>query len=40
MRSIQITPDLQEWNYGDYEGLTIQDVHDLRKKKGQGNERN
>lgn len=31
---IQITNALQEWDYGDYEGMTVMDIHELRKKQG------
>lgn len=31
---VEITPWLQEWDYGEYEGLTIDEVHELRKQRG------
>lgn len=31
---VQITKSLQEWDYGDYEGLTALDIHEMRKKQG------
>jgi probable phosphoglycerate mutase len=30
----EITEDIAEWNYGDYEGLKNQEIRLLRKKKG------
>ncbi|TQB68220.1 hypothetical protein MPDQ_003780 [Monascus purpureus] len=39
-KTIHVTPLIQEWDYGDYEGLTIEEVHKLRKQKGQHNGRN
>lgn len=39
-KTIHVTPLIQEWDYGDYEGLTIDEVHKLRKQKGQHNGRN
>lgn len=29
-----VTDRLKEWDYGDYEGMTIDEVHELRKKRG------
>ncbi|KAJ5105346.1 hypothetical protein NUU61_002693 [Penicillium alfredii] len=37
--NIQVTPCLQEWDYGDYEGLTLRDIHQLRQKQAQEQER-
>jgi probable phosphoglycerate mutase len=36
---VEVTERLKEWDYGDYEGLTIDEVHQLRKERGleQGN---
>jgi broad specificity phosphatase PhoE len=29
-----VTDRLAEWDYGEYEGLSIEEVHELRKKRG------
>lgn len=31
---VQITKALQEWDYGEYEGLTDENIHEVRKQKG------
>jgi probable phosphoglycerate mutase len=31
---VEVTERLKDWDYGEYEGLTITEVHELRKKKG------
>lgn len=31
---IQITEDIREWDYGDYEGITSPDIREMRKKQG------
>lgn len=33
-RSILVTSMLQEWDYGEYEGLTLADIHRERMRKG------
>ncbi|KAL2217645.1 phosphoglycerate mutase family protein [Thermoascus aurantiacus ATCC 26904] len=38
--TVEVTPWLQEWDYGDYEGLTIGEVHRLRKDRGLDKGRN
>ena len=32
--NIEITEDLREWDYGDYEGLTAREVSERRRAKG------
>lgn len=31
---VQITEDIREWDYGDYEGITSPEIRELRKKQG------
>lgn len=33
---VQITEDIREWDYGDYEGITSPEIRELRKKQGIG----
>lgn len=33
---VQITEDIREWDYGDYEGITSPQIRELRKKQGIG----
>jgi len=33
---VQITEDIREWDYGDYEGLTSPQIRELREKEGKG----
>lgn len=33
---VQITADIREWDYGDYEGITSPDIRALRQKQGLG----
>lgn len=34
---IVYTDKLKEWNYGEYEGKTIEEVHELRRQRKQEN---
>jgi len=34
--TIQITEDIREWDYGDYEGVTSPEIREMRKKAGIG----
>jgi probable phosphoglycerate mutase len=34
-----ITEDIAEWDYGDYEGLVVGEIHALRKARGLDRER-
>ena len=34
--TVQITEDIREWDYGDYEGLTSPQIREKRKEMGQG----
>lgn len=38
--TVEVTPWLKEWDYGEYEGLTIGQVHKLRKDRGLDKGRN
>ncbi|KAI0021441.1 histidine phosphatase superfamily [Xylariomycetidae sp. FL0641] len=31
---IEVTPDVREWDYGDYEGITSAQIRDIREKQG------
>jgi len=33
---VQITEDIREWDYGDYEGITSPQIREQRKKEGKG----
>ncbi|KAI4129364.1 MAG: hypothetical protein LQ347_003811 [Umbilicaria vellea] len=33
---VQITEDIREWDYGDYEGLTSRQIKEQREKSGEG----
>ncbi|KAG9242714.1 histidine phosphatase superfamily [Calycina marina] len=33
---VQVTEDIREWDYGDYEGITSPDIKEQRKKAGLG----
>jgi probable phosphoglycerate mutase len=33
---IEVTEDIREWDYGDYEGKTSAQIREERKKKGEG----
>ena len=32
---VQITEDIREWDYGDYEGLTSKTIREQRKERGE-----
>jgi len=34
--NVEITEDIREWDYGDYEGITSPQIRELRKKQGIG----
>ncbi|CAG8962030.1 hypothetical protein HYFRA_00014139 [Hymenoscyphus fraxineus] len=34
--SVEVTEDIREWDYGDYEGITSPEIRELRKKQGLG----
>ncbi|KAH6668190.1 histidine phosphatase superfamily [Halenospora varia] len=34
--NVEITEDIREWDYGDYEGITSPEIRELRKKQGIG----
>jgi probable phosphoglycerate mutase len=31
---VTVTEDIAEWDYGEYEGLVVQDIHQRRKQQG------
>jgi broad specificity phosphatase PhoE len=33
---VEITEDIREWDYGDYEGITSQQIREERKERGEG----
>jgi len=33
---VEITQDIREWDYGDYEGITSHEIRERRKKEGKG----
>lgn len=33
---IEVTEDVREWDYGEYEGMTSEAIRQQRKEKGQG----
>jgi sedoheptulose-bisphosphatase len=34
MEKVTKTEDIAEWNYGDYEGLKVEEIRNLRKERG------
>ena len=32
---VQVEPDIQEWDYGDYEGLTSKTIREQRRERGE-----
>ena len=34
--TVEVTDDIREWDYGEYEGLTSKEIKDLREERGQG----
>lgn len=34
--SVEVTADIREWDYGEYEGLTSARIRELRKEEGKG----
>lgn len=33
---VEVTEQVREWDYGDYEGLTSQQIREAREKNGEG----
>lgn len=31
---VEVTEDIREWDYGDYEGITTPEIREIRKKQG------
>lgn len=34
--SIEVTEDIREWDYGDYEGITSPEIRRIRREQGLG----
>jgi len=32
--SVEVTEDIREWDYGEYEGITSPDIREMRKQQG------